>query len=172
MDAILTNERVNAPQDQIIDVALPEIRKKKFRFNQDDNRIVELNVSDMNIVTRIAEGYPKLNALQEKAAKLTEGVSGGDDPDKLLEDARLISDRLKDIDAEMREVIDEMFNANVSDAVAPVSDGTMYDPFEGTFRFEYVITAVMDLYEKNLQSEFNKMKRQMEKHTAKYTGRK
>ena len=52
MDAILTNERVNAPQDQIIDVALPEIRKKKFRFNQDDNRIVELNVSDMNIVTQ------------------------------------------------------------------------------------------------------------------------
>lgn len=170
MKAITTNEFVNNPQDQVIDVDLQVIQKKKFRFNKDDNRIVELNTSDMNIVARISEGYPKLRALQQKAAKLADGLSDSDEPEDLLKDAEMLANRLKEIDEEMRETIDEMFNANVSDAVAP--DGTMYDPFNGTFRFEYVITAVMDLYEKNLQSEFNKMKRQLEKHTAKYTGRK
>ena len=172
MDAILTNEVVNNPQDKIIDVDLHVVQKKKFRFNKDDNRIIELNTSDMNIVTRISEGYPKLQELSKKAATITEGLSDSEETDALMKDAKTISERLSAVDAEMREVIDDMFNANVCDAVTPVSEGTMYDPFEGSFRFEYVITAVMNLYEKNLQSEFNKMKRQLEKHTAKYTGRK
>lgn len=172
MDAILTNETVNNPQDQIIDVDLKVIQKKKFRFNKDDNRIVELNTSDMGIIARISEGYPKLQALQQKAAKLAEGLSNSEEEEDLLKDAELLSSRLKEIDAEMREILDDMFNGNVCDAVCPVSEGTMYDPFEGSFRFEYVITVVMGLYEQNLQSEFNKMKRKLEKHTAKYTGRK
>jgi len=170
MDAILTNETVNNPQDQIIDVDLHVIQKKKFRFNKDDSRIVELNTSDMGIIARISEGYPKLQALQEKAAKLADGLSNSEEEEDLLKDASLIAGRLKEIDQEMRDTLDDMFNGNVSDAVAP--DGTMYDPFEGSFRFEYVITVVMGLYEQNLQSEFNKMKRKLEKHTAKYTGRK
>jgi hypothetical protein len=62
-----------------------------------------------------------------------------------------------------------MFDAPVSAAAAP--SGSMYDPFNGSFRYEHIITAVMKQYEDNLQSEFSKMEKQLKKHTDKYTRR-
>jgi hypothetical protein len=58
--------------NEIIDLDLSITKKKKFRFDKDDNRIVEINTSDMNLMQRVNVAYPKLQALQDKAAKLTE----------------------------------------------------------------------------------------------------
>ena len=158
--------------NDIIDLDLQVTRKKRFRFNKDDNRILELNTSDMNIVARISEAYPKLNALQEKASKLMEGLNpdeNKDDPEALIQDVATMATRLKEVDTEMRQLLDYMFDSNVSEITAP--DGSMYDPFNGSFRFEYIITLLMKQYEENLQSEFGKMEKQLKKHTAKYTRR-
>ena len=155
--------------NNVIDLDLGAIRKKRFRLDHDDNRILELNVSDMNIVQRISETYPKLNALQEKAGKLMDGIDPEerDDNQSVLEDVSIIAKRLAEIDAEMRELLDYMFDANVSEITAP--DGSMYDPFNGSFRFEIIISVLMKQYEDNLQSEFKKMEKQLKKHTTKYT---
>ena len=158
-------------EDDIIDLDLSVTKKKRFRFDRDNNRIIELNTSDMNIMARVSEAYPKLKEQQEKAAKLMDGIELHEDEeiteDTVTTDMVTISERLKAIDKEMRELIDFMFNAPVSDVAAP--DGSMYDPYEGSFRFEYIITLLIKQYEDNLQSEFSKMSKQMEKHTAKYT---
>jgi hypothetical protein len=163
-----TEDIKNEVAEDIIDLDLSVTRKKRFRFDKDNNRILELNVSDMNIMSRISEAYPKLKAQQEKAGKLMEGIEVDDDSEDGIEKSMAtMSERLKAIDNDMRELIDYMFNAPVSAVAAP--DGSMYDPYEGSFRFEYIITLLIQQYENNLQAEFKKMSKQMERHTAKYT---
>ena len=151
--------------NEIIDLDLSVTKKKKFRFDHDDTRIIELNTSDMGIIGRISEAYPKLTALQDKASKMMEGLH--DDDAYLEDDLKLIGARLSEVDNEMRQIIDEIFNADVSAKAAP--DGSMYDPFDGTYRFEHIITLLMSQYEKNLQDEYAKIERQVKSHTDKYT---
>lgn len=151
--------------NEIIDLDLSVTKKKKFRFDHDDTRIIELNTSDMGIIGRIAEAYPKLTALQDKASKMMEGLH--DDDAYLEDDLKLIGTRLSEVDNEMRQIIDEIFNTDVSAKAAP--DGSMYDPFDGTYRFEHIITLLMSQYEKNLQDEYAKIERQVKSHTEKYT---
>ena len=157
----------NAVNNEIIDLDLSITSKKKFRFDKDDNRIVEINTSDMNLMQRVSVAYPKLQELQNKAAKLTEGLDV--ENTAAIDDITTMADRLSAVDAEMRELLDYMFDAEISKAAAPT--GSMYDPFNGSFRFEHIIALMMKQYEDNLQSEFKKMERQMKSHTDKYTRR-
>jgi hypothetical protein len=46
----------------------------------------------------------------------------------------------------------------------------MYDPINGQFRYEHLITILTGLYEKNLAQEMARVKARMKTHTAKYTG--
>ena len=158
------NKAVN---NDIIDLDLSITSKKKFRFDKDDNRIVEINTSDMNLMQRVSTAYPKLQELQDKASKLTEGIEI--ESSEALNGLSTMAERLSAVDAEMRELLDYMFDAPVSKAAAP--NGSMYDPFNGSFRFEHIIALVMKQYEDNLQSEFGKMEKQLKSHTDKYTRR-
>ena len=165
-DTFPTKNTVN----DIIDLDLGVTRKKRFRIDGDDNRILELNTSDMGILQRISEVYPKLNALQEKAGHLMDGLStDGEDTKTVMQGVSTMAERLREVDTEMRALLDQMFGAPVSELTAP--DGSMYDPFNGSFRFEHIINVLMAQYEKNLQSEFKKMENQLKKHTDKYTNR-
>lgn len=161
----------NTVNNDVIDLDLSITRKKKFRFGKDDNRIVEVNTSDMNLLQRVNVAYPKLQDLQAKAAKLTDGIELDKDDVAVnaLQSISTMAERLAEVDAEMRCLIDYMFDAPVSAAAAP--DGSMYDPFGGSFRYEHIISIMMTQYETNLQSEFGKMEKQLKKHTEKYTRR-
>ena len=154
---------VNQTNDGIVDIDLSIIKKKKFRINGDNTKILELNVSDMGIVSRLDEAYPKLSALQDKVANLDDIVEGLEDQEILSTTAK----KLTEIDAEMRELLDFIFQSNVSEVCG--ADGSMYDLIEGTFRYEHIISALSRLYETNLDSEVSKIKARIDKHTAKYT---
>jgi hypothetical protein len=161
----------NTVNNEIIDLDLSITQKKKFRFGKDDRRVVEVNTSDMNLLHRVNEVYPKLQDLQVKASKLTEGldvVEEGNEAEAINTIATM-AERLSAVDTEMRGLLDYMFDAPVSAAAAP--DGSMYDPFGGSFRYEHIIAVMMKQYEDNLQSEFGKMEKQLKKHTDKYTRR-
>lgn len=139
----------------IIDIDLSVTKKKQFRIDGDDNRIIELNTSDMTIIERLNEVYPKLESLSARTAELSDDdVEGG-------------IKALKDIDKEMRELLDYTFDSPISSVCAP--DGSMYDLFNGEFRFEHIITVLLNLYEDNISKEFNNMEKRINKHTAKYT---
>ena len=161
----------NAVNNEVIDLDLSITKKKKFRFDKDDNRVVEVNTSDMNLMQRVSVAYPKLQKLQDNASKLTEGLdlNETDSEASAMHDISTMAERLSAVDAEMRELLDYMFDAPVSAAAAP--NGSMYDPFNGSFRYEHIIAIMMKQYEDNLQSEFKKMERQMKAHTDKYTRR-
>ena len=164
---MLENPAFNTVNNEIIDLDLSVTKKKKLRFDKDDSRVVEVNTSDMNLMQRVNVAYPKLQALQEKAGKLTEGIVI--DEESALEGIATMAERLHAVDTEMRELIDYMFDAPVSKAAAP--DGSMYDPFGGSFRYEHIIAVLMKQYEDNLQSEFAQMEKQLKRHTDKYTRR-
>lgn len=147
--------------EEILDIDLSVTRKKKFRIDGDDNRILELNTSDMNIVKRLNTIYPKLQKLAVKASSQLELDSESDD---FIAKA---GEAISSIDADMRQLIDELFDAEVSKITAP--DGSMYDLFNGKFRFEHIIDTISGLYENNFNSEYKKISERITKHTSKYT---
>lgn len=158
-DDQFTKKVVEQPVDDgIIDLDLSAIKKKKFRINGDNDKILALNTSDMHILARLEEVYPKLDKLQEKVGKISDTNSADSDPDG-------ITITLRDVDNEMRELIDFVFDSNVSEVCA--SEGSMYDPIDGMFRFEYIMDALMKLYDTNLTLEFNKMKSRINKYAKK-----
>ena len=153
-DTEIKKQVAKKPADDIIDVDLSAIKRKRFRINGDNNMIIELNTSDMNIISRISEVKPKLEALQKKAAEL----SNSDDSNTLESSAKLLSE----IDHEMRDLVDYIFNSDISSKCA--ADGSMYDPLDGNFRYEHIIDKLMKLYEDNLVEEYKKMKLRVNKY--------
>lgn len=139
-------------QDKIIDISLEIAPKTKFRINGDDNKIIELNISDTGIVSRMEDGYNRLTDCMTRIA----------DVDLESED---FASQLEDINTEMCAVIDYIFDSNVSF----ICDGNLYDPYGGEFNFEHIIEALLKLYSDNMELEYKKIKARVQKHTAKYT---
>ena len=144
------------------DISLAATRKKRFRIDGDNNRYLEIDTSDMGIVTRLDNLYPKLQKLAQDAAikQIDKEEAGGSKLSK-------ISNALIKIDAQMRQIVDDIFQSDVSAKCAP--SGTMFDPFNGEFRYEHIIDVVGSLYKENIKKEFKKMANNMSKRTAKYT---
>ena len=151
-------------EPEVTDVDLGFVEKKRFRICGDYNRMLELNVSDLNIASRLKIGYPKLKNLLLEAQKKVESIS-----DDLEDEAMLgeLADKLTEIDKEMRDVIDYIFDTNASAICAP--SGNMYDPVNGQFRFERIIEKLSALYSNGLDEEFKKIKNRVEGKTSKYT---
>lgn len=164
------SKKLNTAND-IIDLDLSAIRKKRFRIDGDDSRIVELNTSDLNILPRLKEAYPKLQELNKKVAELAPEVSSDNSETEFGDETfNKTIDVLVNIDKSMRELIDYIFDSNVSEVCAP--SGSMYDPIGGQCRFEHIITCLSNLYETDLNTELNQLSKRTEKYTAKYTRKK
>lgn len=143
--------------NNVIDIDLSVTRKKRFRIDGDDSRIIELNTSDMTILNRLDESERRLKVLAESA---NVDLTGDDKSDKD------VVSRLLETDKEMRDIIDYLFDSPVADICAP--DGSMYDPFNGKYRFEHILETLFALYEQNISDEIKKMRRNVQKHTDKY----
>lgn len=147
------------PNKNVVDIDLSVTRKKRFRIDGDDSRILELNTSDMNILLRLDEVESRLQSLADSVTFDAEDT----------ENAEANVKKLLNTDKEMRDLMDYLFDSKVSEICAP--SGTMYDPFNGKYRFEHIIETLFALYEDNIDAEYKKMNRNVQKHTAKYTGK-
>lgn len=141
--------------NKAMNIDLSATRKKSFTIDGDENRVIYLNTADVNIISRLKEVYGKLGSMSTEA----NNIATSDDIDETIV-------KLKQLDTEMRSLIDYIFDSEVSDICAP--DGSMYDLFNGEFRFEHILSALLDLYETNIDKEFNAMKARVNKHTDKY----
>ena len=152
-------------EDDIQDIDLSVIRKKRFRINGDNNKILELNTSDLNIVSRLTAAYDRLQKNMEEVGDV---LSKLPDESEITEASeKELEEQLAVIDANMKKEIDFIFDAPVSEVCS--DGGSMYDPFEGSFRYEHIIEAILKLYERNLDKEFNAMKKRVSTKTSKYT---
>lgn len=153
-------------EDDIIDVDISPIKKKRFRFNRDNNKILELNTSDITMLDRVLGIEAKLNELANEATNFNAEELKDNTPEGLEK----LNKKLNTIDSKMRKCVDELFNAPVSSVCA--DDGSMYDIFDGKFRFEYVIDKIIGLYEDNISAEYSKLRNRMKSHTDKYVNKK
>ena len=149
--------------DDIVDIDLSAIKKRKFRIDGDNSRLVELNPADISIITRIEEADKKFNKCIDDLEKLTTAPS--DTEDEIMELGR----KFKDIDNRMRDLLDYVFQSNVSEVCVPEGTGSMYDPINGKFRYDHILDTLLTLYQDNIQSEFKKMNARVNSKTAKYT---
>lgn len=145
-----------------IDLDLSVTRKKRIRINGDNTRILELNISDMNTIVRLKDDYSKLIRLANRVTKLKDKIDDETEEEQL---ARM-ADSIKSIDDEMRTLVDHIFDSNVSEMCA--YDGSMYDLFNGKFRFEHIIEKLAELYGTNMKNEFKAVRARVQKHTGKY----
>ena len=153
----------DSKDEEIIDVEIKAIKKKRIRLNGDYNKVIELNTSDLSIMNRVSEVYPKLNKLALEGA--TDDAYLADDSDE--EAFKAASEKLAKIDGQIREVVDYIFDYPVSAVCA--DNGTMLDPVNGSFRFEHIIETLLGLYEQSFTQEYKKIADKMKKHTSKYS---
>ena len=152
-------------KNNIVDIDLSVTNKKQFRIDGDDDRIIELNTSDLSILSRIQNSYPKLDELSMKATKMsseTEDIENEEGQQKLVK-------ILDEIDTDMRTILDYVFDSEVSSKCAPT--GTMFDMFNGEFRYEHIMDTLIKLYENNIDEEYKLMSKKIKKRTSKYTGK-
>jgi len=143
--------------------------RKRFRIDGDDNRVLELNTSDLNLITRLRSAYPQLKDIAQNAFKdLPDAVIEDENYDFMEDEATSkLSEALQDADTKMRSLLDYIFDSNVSELCAP--HGSMFDPVNGKLRFEHIIDTLAPLYETDISTEMNKVTANVSKHTAKYT---
>ena len=165
------NTQVDNRQN-ITDIDLSVLERKKFRINGDDHRILAPNTSDLNIVSSLRNAYPKLMELTNDAVeKWPKNIDGLEETELSPENKELndVIDILADIDSKMRQLIDYIFDTNASEICVP--EGSMYDPVGGMFRFEHIINSLGALYENDITSEMHKISTRVKKHTDKYTNK-
>lgn len=144
-------------EDDIIDLNIDVIKKQRFRINGDPNSVIELNLSDLRIYERLEKGLAKL---QEEMHKIAE----------LSNDDENLSNLLNEADAKMCEWMDYIFDSPISAVFS--KSGSMYDPFNGVFRYEHIIDTLTKLYTNNINDEYKKMRARIQKNVSKYTANK
>lgn len=143
-------------------IDLSALSRKKFDVN---GKVLELDTSDLKIVARFQTMYPILWEESEKIAQIEDFVKDENNPDL----AKIV-EVLDEVDKAMREAIDYIFDSNVCEVC--IDHGSLFDPINGEYRFEYLINSLLPLYEANLQEETKKIQKRMKKHTDKYATKK
>lgn len=156
--------------NNIIDINISGIQRKRYRINGDDSKILELNPTDFNITVRMNDAYPKLTECESRIAELSEvtkDFNKESENESSPEDMTKFSEKLSELNSTMCELIDYIFDSNVSELCC--DGGSMYDLIDGYMRYEIIIDNLVKLYENNLSAEAKKIQRRVKKHTAKYT---
>jgi len=141
----------------VINLDLSETARTKIWVNGDCTKVLELNLTDMGVMSRLQEAYPKLDELVNEVKAIN-----SDD----ASDEEIVA-TFKKIDTQMKNIVDRIFDFPVSDICC--DGGSMYDPIGGQLRFEYIIDKLSNLYQTSLNEEFKRMQAKVKTHTAKYT---
>lgn len=152
--------------NDISNIDLSITQKQKFSIDGDKSRILEINIQDMNMPSRFYETQDELEKITKEWAEKVESWSDNDDD----ETNKKIAKELKEIDTLLRQKLDYIFDANISEVTAPY--GSMFDFIHGKFRFEYILDVISSLYEETISKETQLMLDNMQKHTSKYTKKK
>ena len=125
---------------------------KEYAINGDENNVIKVNISDLNIVNRYQEASKKIEALAEKYKNVSKPTS----------------EQLTEADAEVRAQLNYVFD---SDVCTPAFGNTnCFSPVSnGMFLFEAFMEAFMPLVQQDMKATANASKIHIEDKTAKYT---
>ena len=143
--------------NNIINLDLSETARTKIWVNGDSNRVLELNLTDMGVLSRLQDSYAKLDELAAEVKNLTSAEDASNEE---------VATAFKNMDNKMRDIVDSIFDFPVSDVCC--DGGSMYDPVGGQLRFEYIIDRISKLYGNSLNEEFKRIQAKIDTHTNKY----
>ena len=125
---------------------------KEYAVNGDENNVIKVNVSDLNMLSRFNEAQEKINALADEFKNIDKPT-----PEQLAE-----------ADIKVRDVLNYTFGSDVctpafgnTNCFSPVSDGK--------FLFEAFMEAFIPLIERDMKAVGNANKIHLENKTSKYT---
>lgn len=167
-------------ETKLVNLDLSATKGTTVQVNGDPDKKFTLNLSDFGIYNRLTDGlnqlYDLFASMKDEMAEIaqntdTETEQGeGDllpeDDNKAEGNALKLLEVMKTMDSKMRNIVDYIFSAPVSDVCVP--DGYMFDLFEGQLRFEYVINAITKLYENNINAEYYKLKSRINNKLPQY----
>lgn len=151
----------------IINLDMRDSARRKIWINGDNTKVIELNLSDMGIITRLNDAYPKLDELSAEVRVLASADIPEDDDTSILAD---MAEKFKSVNQKMSDLVDFVFDYPVSAVCC--DGGSMYDIVNGQYRFEYIIDKLSTLYEDTINEEYKRMQKRMATHTSKYTRKK
>lgn len=144
-----------------------DLGAKEFTINNNPDMKVYLNPNDMGIVTRIQETVPRINELELNYMGIYDEDNkeiDADNPDEVID---VLAEKIKTIDADLRECINYIFDYDVCSVIK--SSGTLLDIYNGEYAFSIIITTLLELYSDTITKETNKLVSKMKKRVEKYT---
>ena len=128
--------------------------KREYAVNGDENNVISVNISDLNLGKRIEDMSAKSDELQEKYKEIASPTAS----------------QLYEIDSEIRSVIDGAFGAEIcSHAFGNVN--CLSSTEDGKMLFESFMEAFMPLVESDIKS-FKKAESKVSENVGKYLDKK
>lgn len=150
----------------IVEISL-ENPKQQIRINGDDNRVIELNLTDSAIIVRLNKGINDIQQLIQRREGIRDSLTAVNvDDEKGLEQFTELAKVFAETEDEMREIINEIFDYDVCTPM--VGKNSVFSTKNGEFLYETIINKLMDLYGDAIGEETKKVRERMSKHTSKY----
>ena len=144
-----------------------DLGAKEFTINNNPDMKVYLNPNDMGIVTRIQETVPRMNELEFNYMSIYDEDNKEIDADNPDEAIKVLAEKIKTIDAELRDCVNYIFDYDVCSVIK--SSGTLLDIYNGEYAFSVIVTTLLELYSDTITKETNKLVAKMKKRVEKYT---
>ena len=159
-------------QAKVINLDLSATKGTKIQVNGNPEASFTLNLSDFGIYNRMKDGiqqlYDLFESLKEKMGNKAEEETP-EGADENTDTTTPILEVMAEMDKKMRDTMDYIFSAPVSDVCAP--EGYMFDLFDGQLRFEHILNALTSLYEKNVNREYYNLKSRIDNKLPGYVKR-
>lgn len=123
---------------------------KEYSINGDESRILRINTSDMNIITRMNKAEKELQKIADKCNSAT--------ADNAIE-------TLSYLDNEVRKQINYVFDGDVSDII--FGNTNCISIAGGKPIFENFLEAVLPVIKEDISTEQKKIERKVSKYTSK-----
>lgn len=123
---------------------------KEYSINGDESRILRINTSDMNIITRMNKAEKELQKIADKCNSAT--------ADNAIE-------TLSYLDNEVRKQINYVFDGDVSDII--FGNTNCISLAGGKPIFENFLEAVLPIIKEDISTEQKKIERKVSKYTSK-----
>lgn len=153
--------------EKLQNLNIDSLKKQRYAINSNEDLVLEIDIHDINIVSRIKETFPKIDALTEKLSKFSSDGPNIDIEEDMEGAVISLSDYVQVVHNEMCELLDYLFDANIGEVFG--STGNMFSVINGRYRFEIVLDSLLALYDKTITAETKKLNTRISKHTGKYT---
>lgn len=127
-----------------------DVGYKEYSINGDESRILRINTSDMNFITRMNKAEKELQKIADKCNSAT---------------AENAIETLSYLDNEVRKQINYVFDGDVSDII--FGNTNCISISGGKPIFENFLEAVLPIIKEDISTEQKKIERKVSKYTSK-----